>query len=113
MNKDVIGVTDEVLDLFYQYSWPGNVRELKNVIEGAFNVISSGFANVSYAKSRPCLPFWQTGTAFLKQLKNVIEGAFNVISSHEISKENLPRYLTVSARRLRREGISISTVLRR
>ncbi len=54
MNKDVIGVTDEVLDLFCQYSWPGNVRELKNVIEGAFNVISS----------------------------------------HEISKENLPRYLT-------------------
>lgn len=54
MNKDVVGVTDEVMELFCQYSWPGNVRELKNVVEGAFNIISS----------------------------------------HEIGKENLPRYLT-------------------
>ena len=41
MNKDVVGVTDEVMELFCQYSWPGNVRELKNVIEGAFNVLGS------------------------------------------------------------------------
>lgn len=41
MNKAVVGVTNEVMDFFYQYPWPGNVRELKNVIEGAFNVIGS------------------------------------------------------------------------
>lgn len=41
MNKDVTGVSDEVMELFCQYPWPGNVRELKNVIEGAFNVIGS------------------------------------------------------------------------
>ena len=41
MNKNVTGVTDEVMELFCQYSWPGNVRELKNVIEGSFNVIRS------------------------------------------------------------------------
>ena len=41
MNKNVTGVTDEVMELFCQYSWPGNVRELKNVIEGSFNIIRS------------------------------------------------------------------------
>lgn len=41
MNKNVTGVTGEVMVLFCQYSWPGNVRELKNVIEGSFNVIRS------------------------------------------------------------------------
>lgn len=41
MNKNVTGMTDEVMELFCQYSWPGNVRELKNVIEGSFNVIRS------------------------------------------------------------------------
>jgi len=41
MNKNVTGVTGEVMELFCQYSWPGNVRELKNVIEGSFNVIRS------------------------------------------------------------------------
>lgn len=41
MNKNVMGVSDEVMKLFFDYNWPGNVRELKNVIEGAFNVIGS------------------------------------------------------------------------
>lgn len=54
MNKNVLGVSKEVTEMFCQYTWPGNVRELKNVIEGAFNMIGSS----------------------------------------EISKENLPPYLT-------------------
>ncbi|MDL2293322.1 sigma 54-interacting transcriptional regulator [Ruminococcaceae bacterium OttesenSCG-928-D13] len=41
MNKNVIGVDDEVRTILMNYSWPGNVRELKNVIEGAFNIIDS------------------------------------------------------------------------
>lgn len=41
MNKNVIGISEEVEKLFYKYSWPGNVRELKNVIEGAFNLTSN------------------------------------------------------------------------
>ena len=56
MNKDVVGVTNEVMELFCQYTWPGNVRELKNVIEGSFNVISSREISVenlpSYLTSR-------------------------------------------------------------
>jgi DNA-binding NtrC family response regulator len=30
-----LSFTDEVMDIFYQYSWPGNVRQLKNVVERA------------------------------------------------------------------------------
>ena len=41
MNKNVSGVTQDVMEMFLNYQWPGNVRELKNVIEGAFNVIGS------------------------------------------------------------------------
>lgn len=37
MGRHILGVTDEVLQLFYHYGWPGNVREFKNVIEGGFN----------------------------------------------------------------------------
>lgn len=43
MNRDVLGVDEEVEFIFDRYHWPGNVRELKNVIEGAFNVVSSRF----------------------------------------------------------------------
>lgn len=43
MNKDVLGVSGEVQEIFKNYRWPGNVRELKNIIEGAFNLIGSRF----------------------------------------------------------------------
>ena len=43
MNREIIGIDEEVEDIFRRYTWPGNVRELKNVIEGAFNVSSSRF----------------------------------------------------------------------
>ena len=47
MNKSIIGVTEEVEEIFKKYSWPGNVRELKNVIEGAFNLSNGRFIKKS------------------------------------------------------------------
>ncbi len=35
-NKDVRGVSDQVMRLFVNYTWPGNVRELENVLERGF-----------------------------------------------------------------------------
>ena len=34
-NKDIQGVTDEVMELFMRHRWPGNVRELKHSLEHA------------------------------------------------------------------------------
>lgn len=47
MGKRIIGLDEEVKDIFSEYDWPGNVRELKNVIEGAFNVAGNRFIQVS------------------------------------------------------------------
>jgi arginine utilization regulatory protein len=41
LGKKVIGVTGEVMDLFWEYNWPGNVRELEHIIESAVNMINS------------------------------------------------------------------------
>ncbi|MGE5893565.1 MAG: sigma-54-dependent transcriptional regulator [bacterium] len=35
LNKQVLGLSDDVLKLLKQHSWPGNIRELKNVIRRA------------------------------------------------------------------------------
>ncbi len=43
MNKEIIDIDEEVEKIFKNYNWPGNIRELKNVIEGAFNIVSSRF----------------------------------------------------------------------
>src|SRR5690606_24075823 len=37
-NKNVKGVSDEVLSIFYNHEWDGNVRELENLIEGIISI---------------------------------------------------------------------------
>jgi arginine utilization regulatory protein len=39
LGKNVKNLTQEVMDLFNEYSWPGNVRELKATIECAMNFV--------------------------------------------------------------------------
>jgi len=41
LGKSVIGVSDNVIDIFRRYRWPGNVRELEHLIEGTMNVIEA------------------------------------------------------------------------
>lgn len=41
LNKNVSGVDDDVLSIFYAYDWPGNVRELQHCIEHAMNILSN------------------------------------------------------------------------
>ena len=33
--KEIIGVSEEVMEVFANYEWPGNIRELENLIERA------------------------------------------------------------------------------
>jgi len=37
--KNVLSLTDELMETFRQYDWPGNVRELKHCIESGMNLI--------------------------------------------------------------------------
>ncbi len=39
MGKNVRGISNEVMNIFLNYSWPGNVRELRSAIESAMNFI--------------------------------------------------------------------------
>lgn len=48
MNRAIIGLSDDVQEIFNIYDWPGNVRELKNVLEGAFNIATSRYIHKEY-----------------------------------------------------------------
>lgn len=56
-SKSVVGLDDELINIFLKYEWPGNVRELQHIIESAFNLINNeekiGFEYIpSYLKDR-------------------------------------------------------------
>lgn len=38
MNKNIIGFSNEIEEIFLSYDWPGNVRELENAVEYAVNM---------------------------------------------------------------------------
>ncbi len=41
LHKRIAGVSDEVMNIFFQYGWPGNIRELENLLVRAA-VVSKG-----------------------------------------------------------------------
>ncbi|HVN71084.1 MAG TPA: sigma-54 dependent transcriptional regulator [Desulfomonilia bacterium] len=41
LHKHIVGVSDEMIEIFRQYSWPGNIRELENLLVRAA-VVSKG-----------------------------------------------------------------------
>ncbi|MCX7766468.1 MAG: sigma-54 dependent transcriptional regulator [Candidatus Sumerlaeia bacterium] len=59
LDKNIKGVTSEVMEIFKQYPWPGNVRELENVIQRALIMCTSDFITPD------CLPAeFKTPTPF-------------------------------------------------
>jgi arginine utilization regulatory protein len=40
--KNVVKISDNVMELLKLYNWPGNIRELEHVIEGAMNSVGTG-----------------------------------------------------------------------
>lgn len=53
-SKNVIGVADDVMAFFADFSWPGNVRQLKHCIESAMNFTDDGQA-ISFSALPPYL----------------------------------------------------------
>lgn len=43
LNRNVIGFSDEVIQIFQNYSWPGNLREMQNVVKRSTLLTSGNF----------------------------------------------------------------------
>lgn len=48
MDKNIKGISKDVMELFMDYNWPGNVREIKHIIESAFNFIEGDIVELEH-----------------------------------------------------------------
>ena len=72
LHKRVLGVSDELMDIFLKYSWPGNVRELENLLVRAVvvakgQIIGRGdFPELSEDVEQRSIPEEKKGSDFME-----------------------------------------------
>ncbi|MFJ7726928.1 sigma 54-interacting transcriptional regulator [Neobacillus sp. NPDC097160] len=47
-NKNILGISNEVIKIFQKYHWPGNIRQLENVLERAFHFSTSNWIELEH-----------------------------------------------------------------
>ncbi len=63
--KEILGITDEALDLLMRHQYPGNIRELENIIEYAFILCHEAFIRPEHLPEPFNAPHDLTDTAAL------------------------------------------------
>ncbi len=73
--KDILGVSNEVMDEWMNYNWPGNVRELQNTIFRAVSLTRDRIISESHlgdSASRPAEPITASPRGALPNLKDAV-----------------------------------------
>lgn len=93
LHKNVLGLSEEVIEGFMKYNWPGNVRELKNAIESAVNLSNHNdiltkeyfegrFFKISYINKEGLEDFLHSGLSFEEYMameeKSLIKKALSI-----------------------------------
>ncbi len=84
--KDIVGVSDEVVALLMKYNYPGNIRELENIIEYGFILCPGGFIQIQH------LP--ETFNSREDQFDSPLLSAYEGLSLEAIEKEAIRLCLT-------------------
>jgi PAS domain S-box-containing protein len=104
-NKNIAGVSDEVMTRLMEYDYPGNVRELENIIEQAFVLCRGGLIELHHLPPE-LRSFGITGATQLQP------SSLKAMEKHLIT-ETLRRYHGHRGRAARELAIDASTLYRK
>src|SRR5690606_20041389 len=93
MNKHVIGVTPETLELLQRHHWPGKVRELENVLERAMHLATGVCIEPQHMPEE-----MQQTASTAKTNPSAVENSASATSSEEHNAVHSPSSETVESR---------------
>jgi PAS domain S-box-containing protein len=114
-NKDIVGVSPEVMRNFMSYNFPGNIRELENFIEHAFVLCSGGIIQLEHLpdniKGKSSDTEFTTNTSLEEFEKHMIKEALNRNhGNRQATADELGIHKTTLFRKIRRFGITLPEI---
>ena len=104
-NKKIVSITDEAMEILFNYSWPGNIRELRNVIERAVVLTASdSIGSAELPEKIKAAHIGREGRTLKARLEYYEEKIIkDALHAHNWAKEDVARELDVDLATLYRK----------
>ena len=110
LDKDVVGIDEDVKNALVDYSWPGNVRELQNIIEYSINMSSSRILTLDIIPNNIKVQYYDDVKDKKEEIrtledleKEAIQKAMNKFKNYKKDKELVANALGISRATLYRK----------
>lgn len=101
LEKNIISIENEVIDVFKKYPWPGNLREMQNIIKRAVLLCQSDYISLSDLPREVLeMPTTEKETLSLFKNKNEKELILDALEKADGNKSKAARILDVDRKTL-------------
>lgn len=100
LNREVIGFSNEVIQIFQNYSWPGNLRELQNVVKRSTLLTSGEFIERDVLPSELFLVDQQKNEVIFSLSQNEKEAIIVALEQTQNNKSEAAKLLKITRKTL-------------
>ncbi len=100
LNREVIGFSDEVIQIFQNYSWPGNLREMQNVVKRSTLLTSGDFIERAVLPSELFLVYPEKDEVVFSLSQNEKEAIIQALEQTQNNKSEAAKLLKINRKTL-------------
>lgn len=100
LNREVIGFSDEVIQIFQNYSWPGNLREMQNVVKRSTLLTSGDFIERAVLPSELYLVHPEKVEVVFSLSQNEKEAIIQALEQTQNNKSEAAKLLKINRKTL-------------
>ncbi|CAM4088433.1 sigma-54 dependent transcriptional regulator [Flavobacterium antarcticum] len=100
LNREVIGFSDEVIQIFQNYSWPGNLREMQNIVKRSTLLTSGDFIERAVLPSELFLVHPEKDEVVFSLSQNEKEAIIQALEQTQNNKSEAAKLLKINRKTL-------------